>query len=310
MTTPDIRGLGEDVGMIEVVSSGGSVSWRSCSVDLTRPLQYGASISTFTRTITLALHHLNIPYVFHNHAPHSAEVKQHNPLGLVPVLIHRPNPLFEPSNSLVLYESSAIRRYIDDALYPIAKLRSRDGVSLLNPFLDTTDSGHLFESAKKRARLDQIVSLTASQVFPALEFRIIKPRLAMEDNKADEGTIAVGIEEGVEQGKGVLALLENFLKDNQAGKSQWFIGDNLSWADLYVYPILADLKSIPEVSTQSDIVENPVLLIASVSVSQGPKLLATTTLLKAWVDRFEATSIAKATYPGSIPDKRSKSGAN
>lgn len=148
---------------------------------------------------------------------------------------------------MVLYESSAIRRYIDDALYPIAKVRAGGSIPLLNPLLDTTDSRHLFESSKQRARLDQIVSLAASQVFPALEFRIIKPRLAMEDNKADESTIEVGLEEGVEQGKSMLALLENFLKDNQAHKSEWFVGSQLSWADLYLYPILADLKSIPEV---------------------------------------------------------------
>lgn len=214
--------------------------------------QYGASISTFTRTISLALHHLKLPFVFHQHAPHSAEIKKHNPLGLVPVLIHRPNPLYAPSDSLVLYESSAIRRYIEDALYPIAKLRSGSDISLLSPHLETTDSRHLFESSKQRARMDQIVSLTATQVFPALEFRIIKPRLAMEDNKADESTIAVGLEEGVDQGKGVLALLENFLKDNASAKSEWFIGDGITWADLYVYPILADLKSIPEVCTGAE----------------------------------------------------------
>ncbi|CAO1614857.1 unnamed protein product [Sympodiomycopsis kandeliae] len=267
MTTPDIRGLGEDVGMIEV---------------------YGASISTFTRTITLALHHLKLPFVFHQHAPHSAEIKKHNPLGLVPVFIHRPNPLFEPSNSLVLYESSAIRRYIDDALSPIARIRSGTQTPLLNPELELTDSSHLFESSRKRATLDQIISLANTQVFPSLQFRLIKPRLAMEENKADEATIKVGLEEGVQQGRSILALMESFLKENEAEKSEWFVGNRISWADLYLYPIFADLKSIPE----------------------GPEMLNETPLLKAWVDRFEATAIAKATYPGSIPDKRSKSASS
>lgn len=41
-------------------------------------------------------------------------------------------------------------------------------------------------------------------------------------------------------------------------------------------------------------------------IVQGPQLLANTPLLKAWVDRFEATAIAKATSAGTIPDKRAK----
>lgn len=294
MTTPDIRGLSEELGIVEVVS--GAVSsatdfhgflMRTKALSLLPFfLQYGASISTFTRTITLALHHTGLPFVFRHHLPHSAEIKEHNPLGLVPVLIHRPNALYSPKDSVILYESNAIRRYIDDALITIARTKKTD-LPDLNPHLDSTNSRNLLRSAALRASVDQVVSLASTTVFTALEGRVIKPRQSLESNGADDATIGVALEEGLEGARLVLKLLEDFFKDNQknhGAKGEWFVGDSITWADLYVYPIFADLKSIPE----------------------GPQLLAKTPLLSAWVDRMEATQIAKATYSGSVPDHRQR----
>lgn len=247
-------------------------------------IQYGASISTFTRTISLALHHLEIPFVFRHHLPHSAEIKTHNPLGLVPVLIHRPDAVYAPKDSLVLYESNAIRRYIDDAIWSTASVK-KPGLPQLNPQLNVNDSRSLHKTAGLRANVDQIVSLASTTVFTALEGRIIKPRQSLEQNGADEGTIGVALEEAMGSGRLVVKLLEGFLRDNKevnGAKGDWFIGDAITWADLYLYPIFADLLSIPE----------------------GPKLLQETPLLDAWVKRMEGTQIAKATYPGSVPDLR------
>lgn len=133
--------------------------------------------------------------------------------------------------------------------------------------------------------------LVASRsVFTALEARIIKVRQSLEQNKADEATIGVAVEEAMEGGQLVLDLLEGFIKENQqanGARGDWFVGDDLSWADLYVYPILADLKSIPE----------------------GPKLLAKTPLVAKWVERMEAAAPAKATYAHTVPDMRKKQGA-
>lgn len=195
--------------------------------------------------------------------PHSAEIRAHNPLGLVPVLIHRPNALYAPKRSTVLYESNAIRRYVDDALYLIARQRhahaqatgqahaSSELAGLLTPPLDTTDSQRLLATSAQRATVDQIVSLASTTIFTALEARLIKPRQALEHNGADEATVSVAVEEGLDDAQRVLGLLEGFLSsDGEGGQRQgkWLVGDALSWADLYVYPILADLKSIPEVS--------------------------------------------------------------
>ncbi|CAO1632420.1 unnamed protein product [Parajaminaea phylloscopi] len=265
MTTPDVRGLSEELGIVEV---------------------YGAPISTFTRTITLALHHTGLPFVFRHHLPHSAEIKEHNPLGLVPVLIHRPNALYSPKDSLVLYESNAIRRYIDDALIVVARAKQHN-IPDLNPALDTSNSRQLLKTASMRASVDQIVSVASTTVFTALEHRVIKPRQAMESNGADDATIGVALEEGLAGARLVMKLLEGFLSENKTvhgAKGDWFVGNSITWADLYVYPILADLKSIPE----------------------GSDLLSQTPLLSAWVQHMESTPIAQATYPGSVPQLRQK----
>lgn len=128
----------------------------------------------------------------------------------------------------------------------------------------------------------------ARSVFTALEARIIKVRQGLEQNKADEGTITVAVDEAMEGGRLIVDLLEGFLKENLdtngARTADWFVGDSMSWADLYVYPILADLMSTPE----------------------GPKLLEKTPLLKAWVGRMEATPPAKATYPQTVADMRKR----
>lgn len=236
MTTPDIRGIGEDVGIIEV---------------------YGAPISTFTRTITMSLSRLGLPFMFKEHLPHSAEVKQYNPLGLVPVLIHRPQGIYAPHEKVViLYESNAIRRWIDDVLTQIAhQKKGADSKTSLTPPLDTTNSATLLATAQVRSTIDQIVSLLSTKIFSTLEGTLIKPRQAMEGNEADEATIKVALEEALDGGEGVLRLLEGFLRDNAKSQKkgdgtsiEWFAGDGISWADLYVYPVLADFKSVPEVS--------------------------------------------------------------
>lgn len=265
MTTPDVRGLSDELGIVEV---------------------YGAPMSTFTRIVTLALHHIGLPFVLRHHLPHSAEIKEHNPLGLVPVLIHRPNALYSPKDSLVLYESNAIRRYIDEALIIVARAKN-PSVPDLNPSLDSSNSRQLLKTAALRASVDQLVSMASTVVFTALENRIVKPRQAMESNSADDATITVALEEAFQGARRILDLLEGFLKKNKElrdANADWFVGSSISWADLYVYPILADLKSIPE----------------------GPTLFKEFPLLSAWVDHLEQTSIAKATYYGSVPELRQR----
>lgn len=254
--------------------------------------KYGAPISTFTRTITLALHHLNLPYIARQHLPHSPQVREHNPLGLIPVLIHRPHAPFDLNKDVVvLYESAAVKSYLDDALAGIAAGR-RLGNSSPPPLTPPLDRAHLVSSAHARATVSQISSLAATSVFPALEPKLIKVRQAMEGNGADEESIKVALEEGMDGARSALHILEGFLEDNAKTHSSgplYFVGNTPTWADLYVYPILADLAATPEGRTLLD------------PNGRAPKVAA-------WVQHFAELDMAKKTYPGSVPDLRKKEG--
>nr|CDI51530.1 glutathione s-transferase [Melanopsichium pennsylvanicum 4] len=118
MTTPDRAGPPEDLGVVEI---------------------FGAPFSTFTRSITLGLHELGIHHIAITRAPHSEDIKAKNPYGLLPVLVHRPDGLYtKPDEIVTLYESNAIRRYIDEYLAPIVQHSSNK--ELLSKELDWMDS--------------------------------------------------------------------------------------------------------------------------------------------------------------------------
>lgn len=179
-------------------------------------------------------------YIQHHTEPHSSDVKQKNPLGLLPVLIHRPDGLYtSQDNVVVLFESNAIRRYIDDLIAPIAQKTQRVHVHL-TPALRAHDVG----SAERRAKVDQWISMASTVLFQSVEFGIVKPRLAMEKNGADDDTIHVAIEDGIEKAYGKLAIFESMLKEGR----DFLCGGEITWADLFVYPPLADLRAVKEVS--------------------------------------------------------------
>jgi glutathione S-transferase len=181
-------------------------------------------------------------YIQHHTEPHSPEVKQKNPLGLLPVLIHRPDGLYTSQDNVVLlFESNAIRRYIDDLVAPIAIKKQRIPVHL-TPALQPHDVG----SAERRAKVDQWISMASTVLFQSVEFGVVKPRLAMEKNEADDDTIHVAIEEGIEKAYGKLAIFESMLKEGQ----EYLCGTEVTWADLFVYPPLADLRAVKEVSAR------------------------------------------------------------
>lgn len=205
---------------------------------------FGIPFSTFTRSITLGLEELGLgdSYIQHHSEPHSTEVKQKNPFGLLPVLIHRPDNLYTSSdNVVVLFESNAIRRYIDDLIVPIAAHKKQKISVNLTPILDSND---ISRSAVKRAKVEQWISLASTVIFQAVEFGVVKPRLAMEKNGADNDTIYVALEENIEKAYQKLTILESKLEDGQ----EFLCDGHITWADCFLYPPLADLRSIKEVS--------------------------------------------------------------
>jgi glutathione S-transferase len=153
----------------------------------------GADYSVYTRIVRLALHLKNVPHgfqaldVFAQGGKAKARQAGH-PFGKIPILRH---------GDLNLIETLAITRYIDDRF---------DG-----PALQPQDPA-------ERARMNQIVSIVDSQVYPALVWGLHVPK--SEDRQPEPAML--------EKGLAVLAALEAI-----AG-APWLCGDSPTLADAYL----------------------------------------------------------------------------
>ncbi|CEH17865.1 Glutathione S-transferase [Ceraceosorus bombacis] len=261
MTTPDPSGTAHEIGLVEV---------------------WGIPFSTFTRTITSGLHELGVPFVQHAVPPHSSEVNLRSPFGLLPIFRHAPFPLGgvddQDAQPFEIFETPAIRAYLDREFGALSNESKHGTKSALSPLTPS--------SARQAAKVDRVVSLVCTQLYQTLEHGVVKPRLAMESNGADEASIGVALEGNLDNLAALLATFEK-LTHQDLEASKWIAGtDSPSWADLYVYPPLADLKATPE---------------GSVLAQKAPKLAA-------WAERMsERPSIAK-TWKGTLDSQRSDKG--
>lgn len=156
----------------------------------------------------------------HDLKPHDAKIEALNPFGLLPVFVHTT----ASGESLKLFETAAIRRYIDGTL----------------------SHSMMPSSPQQGARVELWVALAATQLFPAAEVGVIKPRLGMEEKGEAEDKITQELAEGVKKLREVLGKLESLIEGEE-----WLAGSSFTWADTFVYPPLADLLAIPEVSHSS-----------------------------------------------------------
>lgn len=272
MTTPDLAGAPEDLGVLEI---------------------FGMPASTFTRSIKLGLHELNIHYVDVTRQAHSEDIKARNPYGLLPVLVHRPDGLYtQPGEIVTLYESNAIRRYIDELLAPLAQHPSKGAVRALTPALTQTAGTPDPAAVILRARLDGFVSSFSQTLFPALEGGYIKPAAQMKKNGAELETINVALEPGLQRIHTLLEVVESQAKaHNHAKESGWILGSahpDISWADLFLFPILDDLRASP-----------------AGNLISGPT--PTFPWLAAWLARLDARPSVKLTHEGTVAHQTSKS---
>src|SRR5262249_7758669 len=139
----------------------------------------------------------------------SKEYRRLHPFNKVPLLRH---------GDFVLYETPAICRYID---------RTFDG-----PALQPKD-------VRALARMDQWLSAVADYVYGVMIGELVWERVVipMGGGQPDEAKIKAAVPKVVEQ----LAVLDAALK------SQRFLaGDDVSLADLLLFPILAYVKATPE----------------------------------------------------------------
>lgn len=154
---------------------------------------FGARYSVYTRICLITLEMKGTPFlfetldVFAGDGPARARRTGH-PFGKIPILHH---------DDLILYETLAITRYIDDRF---------DGPPL-QP-----------DGAAGRARMNQFISIVDTQVYPVLVWGLHVPK--SEARKPKPGTLG--------KGRAVLAALETL-----AGP-QWLCGARPTLADAYL----------------------------------------------------------------------------
>lgn len=172
------------------------------------PIKYtlmGIPFSTFTRTIAMGLHELNIPFAQVPVPPHSEEILKFNPFGRLPVLL-----IEHSGNRLSMFETDSISRYLDSADDRLLRFSSKDLI--------------------KNQKVEEWIGIVSSYVFPAVEKGVVKPYLA--DKSAN-------LDEGLSEMHKVLSIVESRMQ------GPYLMGFNTTWGDLFLYPIVADLAATP-----------------------------------------------------------------
>ncbi|CAO3690149.1 unnamed protein product [Umbelopsis vinacea] len=178
----------------------------------------GAKVSTFTRTIRLALEHLNIPYELLEALPHSDIAYKYNSFGKIPSLV---------DNGVTLIETLAMRRYIDHL--------SEQNKNTLSP-----------TNFSQQLRIDQWISMASDYAFRELILAISKPRQAMEQHGKAEVEIQASLKDKVERARVVLRAMEQHFVSGPDKDADWLCGPSITWADVFLFPIFADFASLPE----------------------------------------------------------------
>lgn len=181
---------------------------------MSTPTIYGPALSTYTRTVRMALEEKGAAYrldeidIFSG-GHRAPEHTQRHPFGLVPAFEH---------DGFTIYETSAITRYIDEA-FPGASLQPG--------------------TARQRARMNQVIGVLDSYAYPAIITRLVIQRLVvpMTGGTADEKLI----EDTLPRVKQCLAAF-----DALNGGAPFIAGEALSLADLFLGPVFAYLTATPE----------------------------------------------------------------
>ncbi|KAF9001950.1 hypothetical protein BDQ17DRAFT_1390897 [Cyathus striatus] len=213
----------------------------------------GTPYSTFTRTIAMGMKYKGLSYLQVATTPRSRVAYENHPFGFLPTLIIHGSGDGN-SNDIKLCESHAIVRYIDR----IAATPSLH--------ISSDDEGVILEE-----KMWEFVSFIAFLGFPVIEGGVIKPRInaTVEGTDTDEET-EKNIRAGVEKMKEFLSVVES-----RMAPEGFVFGDKISWADFFLYPLLADLKAIPEWKHA-------------------------TARVQRWVRKMEELTVVKATVAGTL----------
>ncbi|KAI8092628.1 uncharacterized protein BX664DRAFT_327749 [Halteromyces radiatus] len=213
----------------------------------------GASMSTFTRTIRMALEYVKVPYEQISAFPHSEEIKQYNAFGKLPALLipGRPKPMVE----------TLVMRTFIDATYGNDKTR-------LTPL-----------DLESQLNVNFWISSVSDHVFKNLIFGVAKPREMMEKRNESEEAIQERLSKSMPLALRTLAHLNDEYMNSEG---PYLCGDQITWADLYLYPCMADMFSLPETQQFKQV---------------APKIWI-------WYQHFEQLDLAKNTYSGSVAQQR------
>lgn len=170
---------------------------------------YGFPQSTFVRTARMALAEKGVDYALQPIRPGTPEARELHPFGRVPVLRH---------GDILLYETAAIARYVDEA-FPGPALQPAEPLA--------------------RAQMEKWISIVCSYMDPVTTRRIVlerllAPRLGRKPNEA-------AIRDALPHADRQLSVLEADLADRP-----FLAGEAISLADLFVYPVVFYVAYLPE----------------------------------------------------------------
>jgi len=179
-----------------------------------------------------------------------------------------------PSQNSWIFESAAIASYID--------LIYTDQPRLHDP--SEGEDG----SALEQARVKQWSSFASDYVFNTLEHHLIKPSVtllqknknpnASREEQEEVRVLQKYVQDGYDKSREVLQVIEDHLEKQQQGGGHFLLGKKVSWADLYLAPVIADFHA----------------------VSLGRGLLEEFPHLKKWFFEFSKQDCFLKTYPGSL----------
>ena len=179
-----------------------------------RPILFGAAYSVYVRIVRLTLEEKGVAYdlspvdIFAPGGP-TPEYLQRQPFGRIPAFEH---------DGFRLFETSAITRYIDEAL-PGPKLQPSE--------------------PRKRARVNQVIGVLDSYAYRTLVWDIYVERIdAPKEGRASNEAL---ITAALPKAETCLRVLSEIM-----GDGSWLTGEALTLADLHAAPIFAYFRQTPE----------------------------------------------------------------